>query len=515
MKRMKRIFTLWISLFFVVTMQAYAAYPLTAKDVTDGNVFEETDFDNLAAQVVNEVADPDNINDLSNDNTEFRITKDPYAAGSEVRPVTATEEFQELRYQILQLMPGITYWYQDFSPVGYGYANLAPNGGFELWSDGITSAPDRWSLEGGTVVSRDTGDDNGYQDRWAIEITSAGVTSNGISYTFDELEASKTYYVICRAKVTAGDTFKIHTDGASSELSATTDSQTWSTVLGTFVTDSTPTDVKITLGSDTSGDVVYADSLMVVKGSLPSAYARHIPSVPITHNTFKNLVVQNTGIETITIAADYLVVENPSTNHRLLLQNISETNDITSLGLGGIDIGAEDDITYYQYVAFNPTTADTNSFMSSSLTAPSLPSGYTYYKVVGFCRNNTDIIEFYQDGNRLFYAAPEDDTSVLAAGTSGSFADVDCTDYTGATGICKSVLLEWYSATAGGGSVTFYIRPNGSTATNGRQIGIVRVNEAEEASGEFMMYLDADQKFEYKGGATGLTVMVSACILNL
>jgi hypothetical protein len=126
-------FKLWVLLvvlavFFCGNRPAHSAYPLTAKDVTEGNVFEESDFDNLAAQVVNDAADVDNINDCSNDNTEYQTTKDPYSGDVETRPVSATEEIQTLRYAIEQ-MNKASQWYK------YGEVTVISSTPFQLSQD--------------------------------------------------------------------------------------------------------------------------------------------------------------------------------------------------------------------------------------------------------------------------------------------------------------------------------------------------------------------------------------------
>jgi hypothetical protein len=492
-------------------------------DLDCGDIPTDTDFED-EFDLIYGFFDPDGVEDASANAAAHQATKDPTGA----LPTDLRDEIHELRYKLDQLQPNNTYWYDAYNPHEYGHANIVLNGGFEYWTNGTTSAPDGWELVGGTTVSQTITTNVGYTgDAWAVQVTSAGITSNGIKHTFTNLKASTTYTVVARTKATAGDTVKASTTGAASNLSQTSTTQTWVySINGQFTTDATPTDVVLTLGSDTSGDIVFFDNLMVVEGAMAHGYARHTPSVPITHPPFKGLVVENSVVSTtersdvtIDIDADWLVVEN-ATGHRLLLQNVDETCDITTVGVvNGLDAGSESaDKTYYPYIIYNPSTGAQDSLLSSSLTSPVLPSGYTYYKAVSLCRNDSasDIVEYKQVGDKLMYAAPKDDTEILQNGSDTSFTDVDATNYTGTNAICKTVLLGWYVSSPAGGSVDFFVRPNGSSVSNGREIGNVRINEAEHASGEFMMYLDSSQTFEYKGGAlANLNISVNACFLNL
>jgi hypothetical protein len=519
---MRKLWIVLLLLLFALPVEANINNRVFDKDCGDGLTDEnlEDEFDRLYDSLY-----PEYIEDASSNAAAHQATKDPTGA----LPTNLLHEIQELRYKLDQLQPNNTYWYDDYDSYEYGYANLVPNGGFEYWDDGIASAPDGWELVGGTTVSQTITTNTGYAgDSWAIEVTSAGLTSNGIKYTFDNLKASTTYAVVVKAKVTAGDTAKASTTGGSSNLSQTTVTQTWVYSLnGTFTTDATPAPVILTLGSDTSGDIVYFDNLMVVEGAMTHAYAPNVPSVPLTHPTYRKLVVESTSITTITITADYVVVENPTTKHRIALQNVSETTDITSLGIGGIDVGSEADITYYQYVIYKPVTATVDCLMSSSATNPTLPSGYTYYKLVGFCRNDTDIVLFKQRDEELLYDAPFD-LSILAAATATVWTDVDATEYTGTATVSGRAILSFIlsdtSDIAAGEEIYVDIRINGSSG-NGKRLAWIKCSAGGGApcdyydTGEFMVFMDSAQKIEYKatvGSATGdFNLYVVGCILDL
>src|SRR3989339_1069048 len=184
--------------------------------------------------------------------------------------------------------------------------NIIRNGSFEDWSG---DTPFQWSKIGTpTEVVRDTGDRDNFGVPYAARITSAGSNNEGLQYTLSKLKPSTTYSVYARAKATSGYTAKIWTTGAGTNLSQTTTSTAWATLVGTFVTDSTPTDVVLKIGSDTSTDIVWFDSIMVVEGTAPFAFAPNpvdyeaamipkicIPSKLVTYKYRKSVTINGSS----------------------------------------------------------------------------------------------------------------------------------------------------------------------------------------------------------------------------
>lgn len=151
------------------------------------------------------------------------------------------------------------------------FRNHAWNSSFE-WMIG-TAACMGWSQLSTATIVQDVGVRDGYGGAKAIKITSAGAAKEGVSQTLKDLKASTVYTVRVWAKVTAGDTAKAFTTGASSQLSITSTSTTGEYITGTFTTDATPADVVLKLGSDTSGDIVWFDCLTITEGSeVPYVY---------------------------------------------------------------------------------------------------------------------------------------------------------------------------------------------------------------------------------------------------
>lgn len=96
-------------------------------------------------------------------------------------------------------------------------------------------------------------------------------------------------------------------------------------------------------------------------------------------------VVKYVSATSVDIDADFCWVYDGS-NYKLLTA-INLTAAITSSGANGLDTGAEGSSRFYfVYVIYNGTT--TASLLSESVTAPTMPGGYTYKALVGFIYND-------------------------------------------------------------------------------------------------------------------------------
>lgn len=107
-----------------------------------------------------------------------------------------------------------------------------------------------------------------------------------------------------------------------------------------------------------------------------------------------------------------------SANASLTLYTVSVTADITASGANGLDTGSDaGDTWYYLYVIYNPSTATVASLLSASATSPTLPSGYTYFALVGAVRNDgsSNFIKYQQNGADVSYEALN---SVLTGGSA-------------------------------------------------------------------------------------------------
>ena len=127
--------------------------------------------------------------------------------------------------------------------------------------------------------------------------------------------------------------------------------------------------------------------------------------------------------------AETLVLADSSYNCKVF-RNISVTINAANLGINGIDVGS---VTagywYYSYVIYNPSTSTISGIVSLSSTAPTLPSGYTYYARVGSLRvlsGNTFFSKISQFNSRINYI----NTSTISYGENVIFTNISYAAYT-------------------------------------------------------------------------------------
>lgn len=116
----------------------------------------------------------------------------------------------------------------------------------------------------------------------------------------------------------------------------------------------------------------------------------------------RNLVITtNSGSPNsqVDITASEIVLRD-STGRNYLDSSVSLSGvSITASGANGLDSGAEAASTwYFIWCIRNPATATTAGLLSTSSTAPTMPSGYTYKGLIGAVRNDgsSNFIQFYQ-----------------------------------------------------------------------------------------------------------------------
>jgi hypothetical protein len=97
-----------------------------------------------------------------------------------------------------------------------------------------------------------------------------------------------------------------------------------------------------------------------------------------------NLLITTTGASAVvTVTADYIVLRSSDGDYRTVAA-VSLTPTLASSGANGLDAGSSAYSTwYYVFVIYNPATNTVAGLLSTSATAPTLPSGYTFFARVG------------------------------------------------------------------------------------------------------------------------------------
>ncbi|EKD56521.1 MAG: hypothetical protein ACD_58C00162G0001, partial [uncultured bacterium] len=182
-------------------------------------------------------------------------------------------------------------------------------------------------------------------------------------------------------------------------------------------------------------------------------------------------------------------------------RNVDLTADITSGGANGLDTGAEGSSTwYYLWVISNGTT--TAGLLSTSSTAPTMPGGYTYKKLVSVVYNDSasNFRGFAHIGDQYQYTYP---IKIVDNGGSTTTVSIGLSTYTPNSSIVKGV----FGKLRGNGSNHVMINPitfPNSTTVLDNNI----VNYSIYASDEIVMYdlpiLIENQTMYYQ--TTGATI---------
>ena len=138
-------------------------------------------------------------------------------------------------------------------------------------------------------------------------------------------------------------------------------------------------------------------------------------TTPVVAST-RNAVLAYSTAASLSITADEVILKDAG-GGAYLASTVSLTATITSSGANGLDTGAEASSTwYYVWVIYNGATV--SSLLSTSSTAPTMPSGYTFKALVGTVRNDgsSNFIRFYQQDRMTWLVAVNIFTSKAAGG---------------------------------------------------------------------------------------------------
>lgn len=145
---------------------------------------------------------------------------------------------------------------------------------------------------------------------------------------------------------------------------------------------------------------------------------------PAPQATFKNLAVKVASNTTVTVTADAVVLFNGTASYRLVTTvsatcNLGTNGVVNALDTGTIAVSS----LYFIFVINNGST--TGTLASLSATAPTLPSGYTFFARVGAVRTinaSATLFGTWQLGRKAQYVVGLAQTSALPIPTNGSGA---------------------------------------------------------------------------------------------
>jgi len=116
----------------------------------------------------------------------------------------------------------------------------------------------------------------------------------------------------------------------------------------------------------------------------------------------QGLNINQASNSTVTLTAAFITIPNSSGNVvRFVAPSV--TIDIALTGINGLDTGAEAANTWYYIYAISDGT-NFRGLLSTNVSTPTLPAGYTYYWNLGSVRNNasSNFVSFNQRGSRVW-----------------------------------------------------------------------------------------------------------------
>ena len=136
--------------------------------------------------------------------------------------------------------------------------------------------------------------------------------------------------------------------------------------------------------------------------------------------------VTNTTTQ-FTFTADNVVLFNAS-GQSMKVSSVSQVIDMTVSGAGGLDTGSEASNTWYYAWIIARADGTKSGVFSTSSSAPTMPSGYTYKALVGAVRNDgsSNLLGGYQKGRWFYFSSNQ---SVLGSGSSTSEATVSVSSF--------------------------------------------------------------------------------------
>jgi hypothetical protein len=146
---------------------------------------------------------------------------------------------------------------------------------------------------------------------------------------------------------------------------------------------------------------------------------------------FKNLKINTVGVNNFSsvVTADSVLLSNAAGQY-YSLRSVSGTASIAASGLNGLDTGTSTANTwYYVFVIFNQTTLAQGTLLSVSATAPTLPSGYTFFARVGVVRTDSSankyLLQTLQLGRQVQYVVlAASNTAAMPTLSSGAVGNV-------------------------------------------------------------------------------------------
>lgn len=202
------------------------------------------------------------------------------------------------------------------------------------------------------------------------------------------------------------------------------------TITGSMIQNSTITYGKIqnettnTLLGNVSGAPAAPEEITIGAGLTVSGTTLSAPAFPVA-GTFKNLSIKVASNTTVAVAADFVAMTD-GTNYKTLA--CSGTTNLGTTGANALDAGTIATDTWYAEWCIAKADGTVATLASTSFTAPTMPSGYTYKARIGAVQTinaSATLYGTWQFGNSAQYVLGLAQTTVVpvvASGVAGTYS---------------------------------------------------------------------------------------------
>lgn len=156
--------------------------------------------------------------------------------------------------------------------------------------------------------------------------------------------------------------------------------------------------VGVAIAAIVTGAIIYAAQNVFVDGTVISAdavnnnFTELYNAMPV-RDTARGLVIKNNETNPtyqMDINADEIILQDTG-GRSVRVTGVDLTVDITASGANGLDAGSEANSNWYHiWVIYDPSTSTRAGLFSTSATAPTMPTGYTYKAYTGAVYNKSN-----------------------------------------------------------------------------------------------------------------------------
>lgn len=236
----------------------------------------------------------------------------------------------------------------------------------------------------------------------------------------------------------------------------------------------------------------------------------NVPLVNAGVDYVTGLQISYTTTTTLTVAAGRCRAANELND--IIIDEAIVINAAAN-GAAGLDTGALANATFYYVYAVADSTLnnDPSVVVSASASAPTLPSGYNIYRLIGrgfLTDGSAHFLPFKRTGNGLVRKHRYDtQISELAGGNATTFTDVDLASSVPLGDTVVVLQANMVPATADN---QLKLRRNGSSSTNG-DTQVYGSAATKVSSGQVEVMCDASAVIEYlvSNGSDAATLLVA------